>query len=154
VPRVTRRRVVAAERERVWDLISDPHSMPRWWPRVTRVEDVHDPGGKRARWTAVLTTEGGSAVRADYRCTGATNGERYEWEQEIEGTPFDRILKASDVELRLRPQAEGTEVTISGEETLRGMSRLGAPMIRGAAKRRLDLALDGIETALVGEPDV
>jgi uncharacterized protein YndB with AHSA1/START domain len=153
MPKVTRSRFVAAEPERVWELISDPHNMPRWWPRVVRVEDVRDPGGKRARWTAVLGTERGTGVRADFRCVGSTSGERYAWEQEIEGTPFERVLKASAVELRLRTRGGGTEVTVAGEETLRGLSRLGATMIRGAARRRLDEALGGIERALVGEPD-
>jgi uncharacterized protein YndB with AHSA1/START domain len=153
MPRVSRSRVVAAEPERVWDLVSDPHNMPRWWPRVLRVEDVHDPGGKRARWTAVLGTERGSGVRADYRCTGSTARERYAWEQEIAGTLFERILKASSVELRLRAHDAGTEVTVAGDETLRGLSRLGATMIRGASRRRLDEALNGIERALVGGAD-
>jgi uncharacterized protein YndB with AHSA1/START domain len=154
MPRVSRTRVVAAEPDRVWELVSDPHNLPRWWPRVVRVEDVSDPGGKRARWTAVLGTERGTGVRADFRCTAATARERYAWEQQIEGTPFERILKGSSVELKLRPREGGTEVTVAGEETLRGLSRLGSTMIRGAARRRLDEALNGIERALVGgEPD-
>jgi carbon monoxide dehydrogenase subunit G len=151
MPKVTRSRVVAADQARVWDLISDPHNLPRWWPRVVRVEDVHDPGGKRARWTAVLGTERGTGVRADFRCTGSTSAERYAWEQDIEGSPFERVLKSSTVELRLRPVDGRTEVTVAGDETLRGLSRLGASMLKGAARRRLDEALDGIENALVGE---
>ena len=107
MPRVTRSREIAADPDRVWDLVSDPHNMPRWWPKVTRVEDVEDPGGKRARWTAVLATERGRGVRADFRCTAATSAERYEWEQEIAGTPFDRILKSSKVELKMKPTANG-----------------------------------------------
>ena len=153
MPKVTRSRVVAAERDRVWELISDPHHLPRWWPRVVRVEDVRDAGGARARWTAVLGTERGTGVRADFRCTGSTAHERYAWEQEINGTPFERILKASTVELRLHPREEGTEVVVAGDESLRGLSRLGATMIRGAARRRLDEALSGIERALVGDAD-
>jgi uncharacterized protein YndB with AHSA1/START domain len=152
VPKVTRSRVVAAEPARVWDLISDPHNLPRWWPRVVRVEDVHDPGGKRARWTAVLGTERGTGVRADFRCTGSTSSERYAWEQEIEGSPFERVLKSSTLELRLKPVNGRTEVTVAGDETLRGLSRLGSTMLKGAARRRLDEALDGIENALVGVP--
>jgi len=153
VPKVTRSRVIAAEPSRVWDLVSDPHNMPRWWPRVVRVEDVRDPGGRRARWTAVLGTERGTGVRADFRCTGSTSGERYAWEQEIEGTPFEKILKSATVELRLRPLDGRTEVTVTGDESLRGLSRLGSAMLKGAAKRRLDEALDGIEQALVPEGD-
>ena len=41
-------------------------------------------------------------------------------------------------------------MTLTSEERLRGLSRLGSPMMRGASQRRLDEALDGIERALVG----
>jgi hypothetical protein len=40
-------------------------------------------------------------------------------------------------------------VTLASSERLRGLSRLGSPMMRRATKRRLDDALDGIEQALV-----
>jgi uncharacterized protein YndB with AHSA1/START domain len=152
MPRVSRSRTIAAEPGRVWDLISDPHNLPRWWPRTQRVEDVRDPGGRRAHWTTVLGTERGTGVRADFRCTGATHGVRYAWEQEVAGTPFERILKASRLEIGLDPDAGATRVTLTSEETLRGLSRLGATTLRGAARRRLDEALEGIERALVGEP--
>lgn len=151
MPKVARTRVIAARRERVWDLVSDPHHLPRWWPKVTRVEDVRgDPGSKRARWTVVLGTAKGTGVRADYRCTGASRGERYVWQQDLEGTPFERIVAASETGVELAGQDDETAVTIYTNEKLRGLSRLGATMMRGAAKRRLDDALDGIERALVG----
>lgn len=147
--RVSRTRVVAADPERVWDLVSDPHSLPRWWPRTTRVEDVRGEGAG-TRWTSVLETERGSGVRADFRCTVASAGDRYGWEQEIEGTPFERILRRAALEIRLERSGAGTGVALTSDETLRGLSRLGSPMMRGAARRRLDEALDGIERALVG----
>lgn len=150
MPKVSRSRVVAADRARVWKLVSDPHSLPRWWPRTTRVEDVTGPGGKRAHWTTVLETEKGKGLRADFHCTGSTNGERYAWEQSVEGTPFERILRASTLEIGLRPDGTGTQVTLTAEEALRGLSRLGGTMMRSAARRRLDEALEGIERALVG----
>jgi uncharacterized protein YndB with AHSA1/START domain len=153
MPRVSRSRRIGAEPERVWDLVSDPHSLPRWWPRTQRVEDVRDPGGRRAHWTTVLGTERGTGVRADFRCTGSTRGVRYAWEQEVEGTPFERILKASRLEIGLDRDAGATRVTLTSDETLRGLSRLGSMMMRGATRRRLDEALEGIERALVGEPD-
>ena len=147
MPRVSRSRVIDAEHERVWKLVSDPHSLPRWWPRAIRVEDVRgDHGG--AHWTTVMETERGSGLRADYRCTAATEGRRYAWEQEIQGTPFERILRASRIEIGLEPQGPATRVTLTAEETLRGLSRLGGTMIRGAARQRLDDALDGIERAV------
>ena len=69
---MSRTRVIAAPRERVWDLVSDPHHIPRWWPRTQRVESVRGAAGaKRTQWTTVLATERGTGVRADYRCTSA-----------------------------------------------------------------------------------
>jgi uncharacterized protein YndB with AHSA1/START domain len=150
VPRVTRSRLIAADPRRVWELISDPHSLPRWWPKTVRVEDVHEAEGK-PRWTAVLGTERGKGVRADYRCTEAVAGERYAWEQEIAGTPFERVLRSAALEVRLGAEAQGTRVTLTTDESLRGLSRLGSVMLRGAARRRLDEALNGVELALVGD---
>jgi uncharacterized protein YndB with AHSA1/START domain len=142
--------VIDAPRDRVWELIADPHHLPRWWPKTVRVEDVRRVGsGKRSRWTTVLGTERGRGVRADYRCTNASAGERYVWEQDIEGTPFERILRAASLAIELEDGGKGgTRVTLSSAERLRGLSRLGSPMMRMATRRRLDEALDGIERAM------
>jgi uncharacterized protein YndB with AHSA1/START domain len=147
--------VIAAPRERVWELVSDPHHLPRWWPRTVRVEDVRQMGsGKRSRWTTVLGTERGKGVRADFRCTSAAPAERYLWEQELEGTPFERILRYSRLEIQLDDGGErGTRVRLASSERLRGLSRLGSPMMRMATRRRLDEALDGLERALVPEDE-
>jgi uncharacterized protein YndB with AHSA1/START domain len=151
MPKVARKRVIAARPDRVWDLVSDPHHLPRWWPKASRVEDVHgEPGTKRARWTVVLSTAKGSGVRADYRCISAAREERFIWRQDLEGTPFERIIASSESGVELEGGDEETAVTLYTNEKLRGLSRLGATMMRGAAKRRLDEALDGIERALVG----
>jgi hypothetical protein len=115
-----------------------------------RVEDVRGPTGARAHWTTVLETDRGTGVRADYRCTGSTSGERYDWEQQIEGTPFERVLHAARLEISLVPDGTATKVTLVSDESLRGISRLGGTMMRGAARDRLDEALAGMERALVG----
>ena len=152
MPKVSRTRVIAAPRERVWDLVSDPHHLPRWWPRASRVEDVTgEPGSRRARWTLVLQTAKGSGVRADYRCVSAADGERYVWEQELAGTPFARIVRFSETGVHLAAKNGETAVTVYTREKLRGMSRLGSPMMRGAVRKRLDDALEGIERALVAD---
>ena len=149
MPRVSRTRVIAAPRDEVWDLVSDPHHLPRWWPKAVRVEDVRGGAGeRRSRWTLVLGTKRGRGVRADFRCTAATEGRRYVWTQEIEGTPFQKILRSAELEIALEDGDGGTAVTLAIDERLRGFSRLGSPMMRQATRRRLDDALEGVERAL------
>ena len=136
----------------VWSIVSDPYHLPRWWPRVSRVENVQGgPGERRTRWTAVLGTEAGRGVRADYRCVSAAENERYLWEQEVTDTPFERILRGAQTEVRLRQVGDGTEVTLQIRQSLRGLSRLGSPMMRRATGRTLAQALDGLARALVGD---
>ena len=107
--RVTRTRSVEAPPGDVWKLVSDPYNLPRWWPRTTRVENVEAKGGgRRARWTKVLETAEGRGVRADFRCVSAAERERYVWEQELEGTPFERHLKALRVEIAMRERNGAT----------------------------------------------
>jgi uncharacterized protein YndB with AHSA1/START domain len=149
VPRVTRRRTIAAPLDEVWELVSDPYSLPRWWPKVARVESVDvKPEGKRSQWTKVLQTAEGRGVRADYRCLSSARGERYVWEQQLADSPFERHLRRSVVEIGLRGEDDGTVVSLTSEQKLRGMSRLGSPMMRGGQGKILDQALDGLEGAL------
>lgn len=153
MPNVARSRSIPAPAARVWDLIADPHNLPRWWPETIRVEDVHGaPGARRSRFTQVFETSKGKPVRADFRCTASSAGERIVWEQEIEGTPFEGFLREAELELRLQPDAERTEVTVEGRRRLRGLSKLGSPMMRRATGRSLDVILLGIEEALCGAP--
>ena len=151
MPRVTRRRTIAAPVAEVWELISDPYSLPRWWPRVSRVESVdRKPEGKRSQWTKVLETAEGRGVRADYRCLSSAEGERYVWEQQLAGSPFERHLRSSVVEIGLQGDEGGTVVSLTSDQKLRGMSRLGSPMMRGGQGKILDQALDGLDQALGG----
>lgn len=151
MPKITRKRIIPATPSEVWELISDPYNLPRWWPRTSRVESVdRKSGGKRSQWTKVLETAEGRGVRADYRCLSAAEGERYVWEQQLAGSPFERHLRSSVVEIGLREKGEGTEVSLVSEQKLRGMSRLGSPMMRGGQRKILDEALDGIKRALGG----
>jgi uncharacterized protein YndB with AHSA1/START domain len=149
VARVTRTRTLEAPVGEVWKLVSDPYSLPRWWPRTARVENVDaKPGGKRTAWTKVLQTAQGRGVRADFRCVSSAERERYVWEQELEGTPFERHLKGLRVEIGLRESDGGTEVSLTEEQTLKGMSKFGSPLMRRARGEILDEALDGLEGAL------
>jgi uncharacterized protein YndB with AHSA1/START domain len=147
--RVTRKRTVAAPPADVWKLVSDPYNLPRWWPRTARVENVERRGsGRRSQWTKVLQTAEGRGVRADYRCLSSAENQRYVWEQQLEGTPFARHLRVSRVEIGLRAREGGTEVALASVQSLRGLSRLGSPLMRRGQGAILNEALDGIERAL------
>jgi uncharacterized protein YndB with AHSA1/START domain len=147
---VTRRRTVEASVPEVWKLVSDPYALPRWWPRVSRVEDVDQrSAGRRTQWTKVLETQQGRGVRADYRCVSSAEPERYVWEQQLEGSPFEKHLKESRVEIELHAAGEGeTRVVMTSTQTMRGMSRLGGWLMRKGQRDILDGALAGIEEAL------
>src|ERR671914_1871065 len=79
--------LVPAPPEEVWSLVSDPARLPRWWPGVTRVEEATDEA-----WTTVLRSPKGKSVRADYTRVEAEDGRRLTWRQEVEESPFERIL--------------------------------------------------------------
>ncbi|MFL5847317.1 MAG: SRPBCC domain-containing protein [Solirubrobacteraceae bacterium] len=145
MPTTRRRRTVSAPAEAVWDLVADPHHLPRWWPRASRVEDV-----TADRWTMVLSTAKGRAVRADYRVVASERPRRRRFAQELAGSPFERLLRSSEVEIALADAPNGTEVTMELSQQLRGASRLGGFMFRGAARRTLDEALESLERAVVG----
>jgi uncharacterized protein YndB with AHSA1/START domain len=149
MPKAKRSRVIAADRRSVWELVSDPYHRARWWPKVSRVEDVHERArGSGSRWTDVLTTASGKGVRAEFRCLWSREQEGYAWEQQIEGSPFAKVLKSSATSVELEDREAGTCVTIVADQRLRGMSRLGGFMLRRATAAQLDEALDALERAL------
>jgi uncharacterized protein YndB with AHSA1/START domain len=149
MPRAVRSRVIAADRGAVWRLVSDPHHLPRWWPKVARVEDVYERDrGAGTRWTEVLSTASGKGVRAEFRCRRSREPDQYEWEQEIEDTPFAKVFKTSVTTVTLDDEAGGTRVTLELDQQLSGMSRLGGFMVKRASTEQLEEALDGLEDAL------
>ena len=75
---------------------------------------------------------------------GEPSGHRA-WEQEVAGTPFERVLDEAITEVLIEPAHGGTsQVTIAQLQKLRGYSRTGALMLRRATNKRLDEALDGL----------
>jgi uncharacterized protein YndB with AHSA1/START domain len=140
MPSARRTRTVAASPQAVWEVIEDPHHLPRWWPGVTRMEAVQPD-----RWTQVFTTKKGRPVRADFRLLESHPPWLRSWEQEVPGTPFERVLNESIIEVALEPVAGGTQVTIAHQQKLRGYSRTGGFLLRRAAGAKLDEALDGLE---------
>ncbi len=138
-----RSRTFAASPEELWALIADPHHMPRWWPGVERMESVEPD-----RFTQVFKTKRGRPVRADFRVVESEPPTTRSWAQEVAGTPFERVLSASVIKVRLDPAPAGTEVTIAQEQKLRGYSRTGGFMLRRATRAKLDEALDGLARIL------
>ncbi len=140
MPTARRSRTVAAPPERVWEIVGDPYHLPRWWPKVTRVEAVTDE-----HFTEVLSTQDGRSLRADFRVVASRAPERRAWEQELEGTPFERVFAAASTEVKLLPDGDGTRVTVVVHQQVRGSARLGGFMVRRATGRVLDEALDALE---------
>lgn len=130
---------MAAAPEAVWRVAGDPRSLSRWWPRVERVKAITAEG-----WTTVLRSDRGRAVRADWRLEEDEPGRRA-WAQELEGTPFGKVLAERRVEARVEPDGDGARITLELRQRGRGWARFGRLMLRRAARKELDGALDGLE---------
>ena len=149
MPTARRSRTITAPLQALWEIVADPHHLPRWWPRVERVEDV-----RASDFTEVMRTRNGRVVRADFEGLRADEGEHtVSWSQRVEGTPFARVLRSAETEVRLAAALQddisagvATEVTIELRQSLSGFfPRFGAFMVRRAAANTLDEALDGLE---------
>lgn len=176
---VQRSRAIEASPEDLWEVLGDPHHLPRWWPRVSRVEAVTLTGtGDLEAFTEVLTGPSGKIVRADFKLLEQIDGQRIVWSQQVENTPFARVLRSAETEITLGASggdaagrlAEGegehpsaTEVTIELRQELQGfsprpgsgswiggLSRFGSPLVRRAARSTIDEALDGLERIVGG----
>jgi uncharacterized protein YndB with AHSA1/START domain len=143
VPTARGKRTINASPQELWEVLGDPHHLPRWWPRVSRVEAV-----ERDAFTEVLTSAKGKIVRADFRLVDAVDQNRIVWAQQVENTPFARVLKSAETEVSLAGAADtsATEVTVEMRQSLQGfLARLGGHLVRRAAGSTIEEALDGLE---------
>lgn len=169
MPTASQTRTIAKPAGELWELVCDPHHLPRWWPRVERVEGV-----EKSAFTELLRSSSGKLVRADFEIvTQDERGMRLVWSQRVDGTPFAAMLAAAETEVRLHPRmgmnaSTGTDVTVTLVQTLHGwfrggrpltsggggpsggiwsssIARLGHPMISRAAAKTVKEALDGLE---------
>jgi uncharacterized protein YndB with AHSA1/START domain len=143
MPTVTRSRTIAAPQEQLWELVSDPYHLPRWWPTVQRVEDVSDDA-----WTTVATSSRGRAVRFDWSRVYINPPERIVWRQELAQTPFERFLRESVTGVILEAAEGSTRVELRIVRRLRGLARFGGLQMRRAVRREIDGALDQLEAAV------
>jgi uncharacterized protein YndB with AHSA1/START domain len=164
---VSRTRSVAAPREELWDVIRDPHHLPRWWPRVSRMEAVEDDA-----FTEVLMGPSGKIVRADFKLLDATPRQRIVWSQLVDDTPFARVLQSAETEILLADADDvttaptaATAVTIELRQQLHGfrgggllslriagIARFGSPLVRRAALSTIDEALEGLQRIVGSHP--
>jgi uncharacterized protein YndB with AHSA1/START domain len=156
VPTARRSRTISAPSQQLWELMRDPHHLPRWWPRVTRVEDVESDA-----FTEVMKTRKGKLVRADFSVVCDEAERTLTWVQRIEGTPFASVLESAETELHLAPaEQDATEVTIELRQQMAASSarhnsflrlapRFGGRLVRRAALATIDEALDGLERVSV-----
>jgi uncharacterized protein YndB with AHSA1/START domain len=145
VPTAQRSRTIAASPQELWEVLGDPHHLPRWWPRVNRVESVDEHA-----FTEVLMSGKGKMVRADFRLLDATSLRRVVWSQQVANTPFARILTSAETEISLSDtgasDGPATEVTIELRQTMHGfLARMGSHLVRRAAGSTIEEALDGLE---------
>jgi len=165
MPTARASRRIAAPAEQLWRIVSDPYHLPRWWPRVERVEDVED-----GAFTEVMKTRAGKTVRADFAVVrDEPDSGTIVWQQQLEGTPFAGVLSHSETELQVMPLNEDAgecEVTIELRQELSGRPplhteaardappqpprrrwtpSLGGWLLRRAAARQIEEALDGLE---------
>jgi carbon monoxide dehydrogenase subunit G len=137
VPSVKRRAVVAATPPIVWQTVADPHQLSRWWPRVQRVEGVDGRG-----FTEVLRSDKGATVRADFRIAVKHKPTAIAWAQDIDGTPFAKLLRSSETRVTLAAAGpDATTVEVRLDQKLHGVSRLGGFLVRRAARKQVDDAL-------------
>ena len=100
---------------------------------MERVEDVVGDA-----FTELMRTSKGKAVRADFRLVRADEQTHsLAWEQQLEGTPFARVLSSSETLVTLQPAtASQTSVTLELRQKLSGFfPRFGGFMVRRAAAR-------------------
>lgn len=153
-------RTIQATVQELWEVVSDPHHLPRWWPRVERVEDVDGDA-----FTEVMKTGKGKVVKADFRLIGLDEQRHVAtWAQQVLDTPFERLLRSAETEVQLaaaEPDAPVTEVTLQLRQTLNdslskaGFGRwvglgsyfkgFGNHMVRRAGTETLEQALDGLQ---------
>jgi uncharacterized protein YndB with AHSA1/START domain len=137
---VKRETHVPAPPEEVWRLVSDPVRLPQWWPAVSRVEDASS-----AAWTTVLSSPKGKSIRVDYTRVEVEPERRLVWRQEVDESPFERILASALTEIALAADEGGTRVTIALDQKPRGWARFAPVQFRSAGVRQVQGALDGLK---------
>jgi Polyketide cyclase / dehydrase and lipid transport len=125
-------------------VVSDPRSLPEWWPGVERVEEATPEA-----WTKLLRSSKGKLLRADFTRTEFQPPRALAWRQELDESPFERFMSESTTRVSLDAPASGTTgVELRAVRRLRGLARLGWPLVRRATRRQLAQALSCLDETL------
>ncbi|MEA2400301.1 MAG: hypothetical protein QOK00_704 [Thermoleophilaceae bacterium] len=135
-----RETVVAGKIDDVWRVVSDPDRLPQWWPGVARVEEATPQA-----WTTVLTSPKGKSVRMDFTRVSADEPTRLVWRQEVDQSPFERILTEATTAVELSTADGGTRVAIELDQKPRGWARFAPLQFRAAGRRQVEGAVEGLE---------
>ncbi|MEA2455554.1 MAG: hypothetical protein QOI45_1816 [Thermoleophilaceae bacterium] len=135
-----RETVVAGKIDDVWRVVSDPDRLPQWWPGVARVEEATPQA-----WTTVLTSPKGKSVRMDFTRVSADEPTRLVWRQEVDQSPFERILAEATTAVELSTADGGTKVAIELDQKPRGWARFAPLQFRAAGRRQVEGAVEGLE---------
>ncbi len=125
-------------------MLADVRRQKHWWPRVARIEGVSPQG-----FTQVLQTRSGRPVRADHRFVVQEQPYVLAWDQDLPGSPFERVMKSARTTLRVEPAGDDeAKVTIELRQKMRGLSSFAPFLVSRAGRRLLDEALDGLEAQI------
>lgn len=116
-------------------------------------------------FTEVLKTAKGKLVRADFTFIEVDESQRrLTWSQELEGSPFERLLASSETEVQLVAKGQGTDVRLELRQAMAGFHsgpagstwagffpHFGGFLVRRAASATLRDALAGLERICAGE---
>lgn len=142
MPRVSRNLEIPVAIDLVWDFVSRPGNLAKWWPRVIRVEGiVGQPGTRGLTWTSLLEADSGRRVRLDFRATGADPPRAFSWIQELADTRFEQHLKRQEYLIHLEGATGGTVLELTAETDLKGTAKLASLTLRKSQGKVLERAL-------------
>ena len=140
MPTVRASRTLHATPEAIWRVVGDPSHLTRWWPRARRVEAATEE-----TWTVAFRTQKGKTIRVDFELLDSQEPNRRSWYQRLENSPFEKLLSESVTEVIVENDGDGSTVTLIARQKMRGLSKLGGPVVRKASRKLLGEALDGLE---------
>jgi uncharacterized protein YndB with AHSA1/START domain len=150
LPRVSRKVELPVGIGSVWEFVSNPGNLPRWWPRVVRVEGVVGRSGTATlSWTSLLEADSGRRVRLDFEATNCDPPVQFSWCQELTGTQFEKHLRRQEYSIRLEGSQDRTVLELVAETDLKGSAKLATLNLRKSQGQVLDRALADLHETLV-----